>query len=505
MGNPMEILENKRGQKLYYYLSRLNEKELRDFHAYLSSPLLGNSPQFARMLLTIQERVLATNRSSIDADLFQEEFSPGGPLDEKVTKYIRIRLVQMLDKFMDFTAFMDYRADRNAQDIHLLKALHTRGWEKYFLKVHEEVEARPPIKKDGEYHLYRLWRAVVKGDFLAERRPIGEEKEAKSIVERLEIFLTHLTLKYASAEKNESMGGTASVVFHFIPATLEYFQQNKHKMHRETTGYYHAYRMFTPAPKGTNSTNEPFEHAKAVLVDDLTTDKSEKKDLFAFLINHCLREIRMGDSSFRMQRLQLYEFALKTGIISDGGRISKAIYKNIIVNMCQLGEIEWAEKFLEEWKDRIAGDRDHLGYYNNLAHILFHKKEYEKAIEVLYNRVTLYEDAPYGLSARTNICRALWHIKDYEWLLSNLEAMRQFIGRVEDLAGPEKIGYDNFIRYLSRMATAIQKVRETAHKKLLLIEAELVNKKLNERMKWLYTSLVAEIESISPKNGSGEG
>jgi hypothetical protein len=495
----METQENKRGQKLYYYLSRLKEKEIRDLHDYLQSPLLGNSPQFARMLLTIQEKVLATERTTIDADLFQEEFSPGQPLDAKTTKYIRIRLVQFLDKVLDFASFMDYRSDRNARDIHLLKAMRTRGWEKYFTKVHAEVTAVPPIKADGEFLIYRLWQMVILEEFLTERTFIGNEMGIENIQRAIDELFIHIKLKYACSAINEKINANKIYSFWFSEEFLKIASEYSWKHSPETNAYYHTFLMLKSFEDDSIDGDVHFDLILQFLNSSDGIDPSEYLDCFIHANNYAQKKIRNGHSAFKKKKTLLYDCVLQSEALLETGMITSGFYKNTILSACGIGEIQWAENFLEEWKDRIAGDRDYLAYYHNKATIHFHRKEYDQTLDLLYNRVHCYEDAPYGLAVRVNICRALWEKGEDQWMISNLEAMRQFVNRLDNLGKSEKQGNMKFVNYLSRMGQARLGNPDKVFKRLLKIWKEMEAKKDHLRMVWVHKALVSELEKFDPK------
>lgn len=496
----MEPRKSKRGRKLYYYLSRLKEKEIRDFHDYLLSPLLGNSPQFARMLLIMRDKVLLSGRTTIDADLFQEEFFPGQDLDAKKAQYIRIRLVQFQDKLLEFAAFMDYRSDRNAQDIHLLKALYKRGWEKHFEKIYREVEAKPPLKQHGEYLMYKFWRAVVWNDFLAERIAMGDNKELNLILDRIDQLFLHIKVKYFTAVHNDVISGASPVPLTMQNEVLEWSKKMQWDDSPESVAYCYAFQMFSALMDKTEEGDELFPLLQQYLDSTQEKDVSELRDLFYFANNYCLLKIRHGVLAFRKELIELYSVTLRRGDLLEAGMISKEFYKGMINNVCRIGEIEWAESILEEWKEQIAGDVDYLAYYHNKAQIHFNKGEYDETIEVLYNRLHLYQDAIFGLSARINICRALWEKGEHQWLVANLEAFRQLVRRLKKIERSERIDYELFIGYLSRMCHAKMGSPDKTLNKLVNVRDELIEKGLEYRFLWLYKSIEIAITQHSKRS-----
>lgn len=446
-----EPVTNKRGQKLYYYLSRLTAEDLDNFFHYLQSPLLGNSPQMARMLRTIQEHVLGTERVTIDADLFAEEFSPGHPLDTNKVKYIRIRLVQLQDKLMDFLSFSDYRQDRNARDIHLLKSLYKRGMEKHFEKVHAEIEAQPPVKADGEYLMYRLWRMVVLNDFLNDRASGVSDTHIPEVHNRIDLYFAHLKYKYGAGAISKELAGGKQIEIRNMDIALEFQLDIDSVHHQETCAYEKVYHLFYELKHSPSPREDFLDELEQFLEPERGGDSSELRDFFTYALAFCLNRFHNGFTEFRNRSIYLYDKLFGSTTVFENGYIPRFYVKNAIINACRVGNVEWAENFLEKNKFRIAGDGEFLAYYHNKAYLAFAKREYQTTIDLIYNRMNQYDESEFSIQNRVLIIRSLWEMKEYEWLLPNIEAFRQVLrreSRAEDNSQKNLMLFTRFMRKL---------------------------------------------------------
>ncbi len=495
--NMKEFKESKRGQKLYYFLSRLNAKELKDLHAYFSSPLLGNSLQMARMLRIIQTEVLDQGGKVIDADLFQAEFFPDAILDEKKRKYIRIRLVQMLDRVLDFVAFMEYKGDTNAHHVHLLKAMHTRGWEKHFERTYEEIEAMPPKKDFGEYHLYRMRREIVRNDFTVSKAVNIHDTNLKATVQRIDIYITFISLKYACAVLNATIAWKMEVDTHYAKLAYEKSLIEPYCSILEIKAYSHAYKLMIDFQMGNDSAKKHFLEIKQIVSDPTNFDSSEVLDLFGIAYNFLTWSITRGENEYTPMVRELYSGALAAGIFSPTGMMQQNLYGVIMHRMCKLGEVQWSAKFLEDWKSKINGDPNQLTYFVNRAFIHLLNHEYHKVVELLHNRIGSIEDTQRNITARTTMCRAVWEIGDYQWLVSLLEASRQFVSRNKNLTKIEK---DFFLRYLelfSKMCLSRFVNPDLKAKKLSQILLSMETKNETQKYFWLHKTLLEELSKCN--------
>jgi hypothetical protein len=493
----MDVKESKRGQKLYYYLSRLSPKELKDLHAYFSSPLLGNSLQMARMLLTIQAEVLDKGGKVIDAELFQTEFFPDQALDDNKRKYIRIRLVQFLERVLDFVAFMEYKGDTNAHHVHLLKAMHTRGWEKYFERTYQEIEAMPPKKDFGEYHLYRMRREIVRNDHLSGNASIASETNLPKTIERIDNYIIFIALKYACAAMTQKILGKIEIETKFDQIASQYANQDSYQDNIEVVAYTHSYRMLCAYINGEHEGDLHFDCLSEILNNPATLDRSEAYDLFSLASNYCQLQIRAGKFEYIARLRDVYTTALAKGTITNSGIISRYTYRAIVNQMCKVGEVQWSANFVEEWKYRIGGDTDHLTYYVTKAYIHLLAKDLDKAIELLYNRIALIEDVNLSINARTYLCRAVWEKGDFQWLNSILEAFRLFLIRCKSMSKPEKLSYERYLEIFTKMCAAQLGNPDLVRKKLERLKVSIEENGETQRYFWLNKTLLTALESLN--------
>ncbi len=495
----MDVKESKRGQKLYYYLSRLSPKELKDLHAYFSSPLLGNSLQMARMLLTIQAEVLDKGGKVIDAELFQTEFFPDQALDDNKRKYIRIRLVQFLERVLDFVAFMEYKGDTNAHHVHLLKAMHTRGWEKYFERTYQEIEAMPPKKDFGEYHLYRMRREIVRNDHLTGKATTVFDTNLVETLQRVDIYIAFASLKYACAAINANIHWHESYESRFASLSIEIASDPTFNIIPEIKAYAYNYQMLVTHRAGNPGASIFFYKLKSLLSSGLDLDKSEATELFSGACNYCNWMIKRGELNYVLELRDLYNDALACGTITSSGIIQKNLYWGIANQMCKLGETQWSLNFVEEWKNSVAGDPNNLTYYVIRAMIHLVNKEYEKTIELLYNRIGQIEEPKLNLNARLYICRAAWEKGDYQWLTSLLLAFRSTVRRSKGLTKDEKLTQGRFIELFTKMCNSQLGKPDQIVDRLEKIKLSMESNSETKMFFWLYKALTEKLDTIKNK------
>jgi hypothetical protein len=444
------------------------------------------------MLLTIQDSVLNTERDNIDADLFKEEFSPEADLDEKKIKYIRIRIIQMHEKLLDFISFMDYRSDPNAKDIHMLKALYTRGWDKYFVKIHAEVEKKPPFKKAGEYHIYRLWRSIVLNDYLTEAT-IDSSENLQSLVQTIDEVFATIKIKYIAATRINKIHTDRTFTQLLIPEIEQACLHEKLQNIPEIKIYSTLNEIITFRKK-----NLVFECE--MIIDQIAKsqipDNSEARDIFAILQSFLMSEIRKNNGEFQPVLVNLYKTILRTEYFTVNEKIPQTLYRNIVLRLCRMNETKWALEFTEKWKDKILGQKTDELYHHNLSIISFSQENYRLTINHLYQRINSYSEPIYIINSRLNICKSLWELKEYSFLFSNLEAFRISLQRIKGLPRAEKEALKIFILYLKKMARLKTGNPDKYSEKFLSLKNSFDTAHLGIKNTWINSKLREEVNRL---------
>ncbi len=205
--------------------------------------------------------------------------------------------------------------------------------------------------------------------------------------------------------------------------------------------------------------------------DPRLVDKEEYNEFFIHSINYCIIKIIQGKGEYRNKLFDLYKLIVDFELIYENGYLNLNRVKNIISCAAQVGELEWAESFLENYKDTIHPDQLNSAYHFYLAVIYFYKEQFDDAIKYL-SRIETDIDKYYSLNRTTFLIRCYYENKSRFVFENTCKTFRANLKRNKKLTTKEKQSFNAF----TRLAVFIHQYRNGLGSKTKQQLLELVNK-----------------------------
>jgi hypothetical protein len=329
---------------------------------------------------------------------------------------------------------------------------------------------------------------MVYGHYLAGQGNLDQDKHLPQVVSALDNHFLLQKLKYACAGVLEGEANSDPQKSPLLAEVLEYVERNKRQLSKVTLVYLHAFRMLQAELVGEDgdphflSFNDLYERP-ADFADD------EAMDLFIHGQNFCVLQYRRGHLEYVDRIQDLYNRMLGSGTGLRDGLLPIWVYKNAVALMCKLGKLEWVESFVETYRDNIAHDPERITYVYNLAVLRFYQSNFTVTVELLYNHVAGLDNFQIGEDARLYLCRGLWEIGEFEWLLSVLSAFEQHLRRTNDIGSDVRNRYKGFIGYLRRACKAVTGRPNQIQKQLAMIRTDIIANEPQNLHNWLLAKL----------------
>jgi hypothetical protein len=168
-------------------------------------------------------------------------------------------------------------------------------------------------------------------------------------------------------------------------------------------------------------------------------------DFYSYTTNFCIMRINQNDATYRKELFEIYQQNLKNEVLLQNGKLDGWVYKNISTLGCNLKEFNWTLHFIETYKEKVPASQRNNAYNYSLAYYHLSRKDYNSSMRLLQE--VQFTEPQYHLSGNLLLMRSYYELDDTESLLSLLESMRMYILRSKKLAGTEKKGYTNLIRF----------------------------------------------------------
>ncbi|MEL6987340.1 MAG: hypothetical protein AAGK97_05870, partial [Bacteroidota bacterium] len=152
-------------------------------------------------------------------------------------------------------------------------------------------------------------------------------------------------------------------------------------------------------------------------------------------------------------------------ILHINGEIDPFLFKNIVVAGLRIGEYDWVEDFIHQYKSTVYEEYRENATSYNLATLHFYKKEYEKVIQLL--QTIEYEDVNYNLGAKSMLLATYYETDEYEALDSLFGSFRTYLTRNKKIPESRRRNYGNLIKFTKKLTrtpvndkSKLQKLKE---------------------------------------------
>lgn len=179
------------------------------------------------------------------------------------------------------------------------------------------------------------------------------------------------------------------------------------------------------------------EHADHFPAEELRT-------LYLLAINFGVKKINESGQNWFRETLELYQEALGRELLLDNGALSRFAYNNIVSIAVRLGEVDWAETFVHQYKPFLERQYREASFSLNCARVAYVRKDYKTALLSLQRAD--YKDFINSSNAKILQLKIYYETNETDLLESHLDSMKNYLRR-QDSAGYHRENYLNIVSY----------------------------------------------------------
>jgi hypothetical protein len=213
-------------------------------------------------------------------------------------------------------------------------------------------------------------------------------------------------------------------------------------------------------------------------------------DIYINLENYCRRKIRAGVIKFKREFFEILKLDLDKKIYKIEPYMSQNFYKNTLQNAAELKEFEWAENFIESYKNELHPDYREAVYCYCKAFLETEKNNFEKSLDYLSKLTT--DELYLKIDVKLLQTRLYYELNEYDVLNSVIDSMRHFIKSNKFISENRKTQYSTFIKLLSALNNVRLKKDEFKIKEL----KENISSAEDLQWKDWFMKKVEELETI---------
>ena len=424
-------------------LRAFETKDFRLFNDFINSPYYNKNEDLILFYEKLKKFAPQFQNKKLERTIFYKLCFPKKKYNEKHLGYLLSDLMYLLDEYL-----MVRLSEENKMNdyISLMNHYITLGLEKNYnsvLKSAEKLQKNYDYE-DSQYYFYQYKIASTSNRYfeLQNKRKFDQHIQVAS--DNFDLYFIAQKLKYACEIINRKSILSAQYELKLIDELVIYLKANPHDDIPAISIYYEILFMLL-YPKNKR------HFFKLNLLLHKHSEKfppKESKDMYSFALNHCIKQINMGNTEYNRELFELYKVMISKEIIYHNGVLSPWLYKNVASVALRLKEYDWTKNFIETQCPKVDKNYRDSAYAYNLAYLHFSQGEYKEAMWRLHE--VEFNDVFFHLDTKTMLLKIYFELKDIEPLLSLIDAFKVYLKRNKHISTYMKTSYRNLIKFVQK-------------------------------------------------------
>lgn len=426
---------------LFQVFSSLSSKEIREMGLFIQSPYINRRDEVSRLY------DFFVKNSSISEGALRKEKAwkyifPNKAYNDKEMRYAMSFLLKALRQFL---VYKEVDEDKAQSQVLLCRSLRHRRLNKLFekeVKKTLEWQENQPFR-NTLYHYNNYQIQFERYEYISQKRRSGDMPLQKLSDELTYFYIADILRQSCTILTHQTIS-TRDYDLKLLNEVLKHVEGNDYSFAPAIPIYYNSYKALS------NLDNEShFHEFKKLLYKHWNLfPLAECQDLYLLATNYCIKRLNKGDHKYIREGFDLYKSGLENQIFLEDGYLASFNYKNISRLGLALGEYDWVETFLNQYRKLLEPKKRENDYTYNLAFFYFQKRDYNNAMQLLQK--VDFDDVLNNLDARRMLLRIYYELGEYDALDSLLDSFKTYISRQKDI-GYHKDNYLNLIRFVKKM------------------------------------------------------
>lgn len=427
--------------KILHLLSSLSPWEIQRLRKFIASPYFNADEKQIHLLACLLKA------EEVDRERLHHQVYPQLPYQYSRITNLMSDLTRLIETFLSIE---NYQADQSKARIPLLAVAQERKLDKSFHALSREIEGNlTPLGQADEKRFYDQFLLEKQRNlfFISQGQRQADESLPNSILALDRFYVAAMLKAICQLLNRQNVTSEEGNEVRDIQESFITYMREHHQRYAEIPliqGYY-LILMTLVEPGHT-------QHFEALIsfLQDLALPKDERKPIYQYAQNYCIKQINRGQQSYLASLFSLYQDMIEKELIYYQGHISPADVKNIVALGLRLREFAWTEAFLDQFEHKIAEEYRANSVIYNRAYLYYGQGKRRAALRML-NQVE-FEDVFYYLGAKTLLLKIYYELQDQEGLEALLHAFEATLRRHKMISAYRKKPYLNLIRFTRKLA-----------------------------------------------------
>ncbi len=466
--------------KLLQLLNGLSAWDLRNLEQFLRSPFHNQRTDVLRLFEFYRaQRAQRTPNFSEKAAILA--VWPGKLADKVDYPNLRSYLYKLVERYL---AIEEIIGDEFLLKMRLARAYERMNKEDNFGRTARDLKAilgkqalRNPDYLRRRFELeYEIFDHVSSRSRMEKTNleAVGRMLDAHYFAEKLKLTCAQLSFSDVRLEVYDS--SILAEMVAFLKQNIEWLS------YPAIAVYFYAYLALTE-----DDNEQHFQKVRRLLEEYYEQfSERETRDIYLLCSNFCIKRSNQGELRYTREGFELYRLGIGQGFLLTEGHLSYHTYINTAAFGITLGEHEWVERFIGEYKTKVAREHQESSYALSLARLRYAQGNFTEAMLLLAGYTT--DDPYYFLIAKVLLSRIFYELEEIAALESLLDSIRAYLQRHNNINNSVKADFkhnisltDKLIRLAPHDAKGRAKLIAAAEKLNRLVDKEWFLKQLGQR------------------------
>jgi len=468
-----------KSSKLVNMLKSFDDHQWRSFNLFIKSIYFNRRKSIIDLFLELRKISKNWEPKKLSNLYLSNKLFPGEAYIEKRMVELRYILVKLIEEF--WLSNKPYQQSKKDIDLALeyrKRALNNYG-EMYLEKSLKNLQLNS--LDVTEYHRHLFDYHFIKHNLIEDEGKRNQEPNLQALHDSLDTFYLCAKLKHYCKVLNYQNFRSYEYNIAMIELVLKEAGLEKYKTSPSIQIYYHGVYTLLSLDNEAN-----FDALKALLAQHTQTfSREELQNIFTMARNFCIKNLINGKHKYIEEALNLYKIEIEEDLILEDNKIPNAVCRNIIKLALLLGEIEWANCFLKDYKSKISDDV----YTLSFANIHFQQKEFKEVLNLLLDiefEEVLLTLAARGLILKTyfQLCRTTQNFEYEDKLDAYIESFNAFLKRKKESLTKAYLLYLNLVKFTQAINKLYWKPR-LDRSKLAALQQQILTTPETAEWEWL--------------------
>lgn len=438
---------------------QFSKKEISDFEKFIRSPFYNNHSTLIKLFNELKKYYPEFNNNKLTKENLFSKVNKGKRYNDVVFRKYISNLTKLAEEYLNV---LEIRSQKEKGDLNILNQLFRRNLNDMFEKkikiIDKKYKSNNDFFEDYFFNIHHLHKIKYNNYSANNKSELVYENVTSSHINLVNYFLFNslIDLKTLQSSKytykvSEELNSIEIFYNCFDYKKFILMLKDVKGLSEKESNLLELFYFDFQLSQNRNDTVNYFKLKSKIS----ECEKYLSKNLLYFYISqlnlYCLMEIAYGRNELERELFENYKSMIERDLFNkDGvGRINLSEYRAVLNAAIRAKEIDWAEYFINHYRNYISeDDRENVTNYG-YALLLFEKKDYIKSLNHL-TKVKL-DSFVYSLDSYILRFGIYYELNYFDTAVSLIDTFRHYIRNNKFLSADINLKYNNFLRYFKKI------------------------------------------------------